>query len=45
MGITSTSYGVENAQTWHPQQQVQQVQQAQQPMNAFIPEDAQRLFW
>jgi hypothetical protein len=45
MGITATSYGVENTQTWHPQQQVQQPQQPQQHLNAFIPEDAQRLFW
>jgi hypothetical protein len=42
MGMTATAYGVENAQTWQPHQQLQQTQQ---PMNAFIQEDAQRLFW
>lgn len=42
MGMTATAYGLENAQNWQPQQQMQQ---PQQPMTAFIPEDAQRLFW
>ena len=47
MGMTSTAYGVENnqQQQWQPHQQLQQVQQVQQPINSFIPEDTQRLFW
>lgn len=42
LGMTATAYGVENAQNWQPHQQLQQ---PQQPLNNFIPEDAQRLFW
>lgn len=42
MGMTATAYGVENAQTWQPHQQLQQTQQ---PMTSFIQEDTQRLFW
>jgi hypothetical protein len=47
IGMTSTAYSVENhqQQQWQPHQQLQQVQQVQQPINSFIPEDTQRLFW
>lgn len=43
MGMTATSFGVENnQQQWQPHQQLHQ---PQQPMNSYMPEDSQRLFW